>query len=287
MPGLDDATLHAYLERLGVEARRGEVDVATLITLQRAHLAAVPYENVDIVLGRPPGIDPLACARRVVAGRGGYCLHLNGAFSLLLEELGFEVTHHMAGVWGRGAEVPPGPSGNHLGVTVAFEGRRWLVDVGLGDGPSDPLPLEYGTYEHHGFTFRLGASPVAEDGWRLDHDPRGAFHLVDFAGAAAGVPADFAAQHRKLSTSPESGFVRVVAVTRRSGGTLEILRGGVFAKDDGMSRRERDIGSADEWWGLVIDHFGLAYADVPADGRARFWQRIRSAHEAWDAAGRP
>ena len=44
-----------------------------------AHLERVPYETLDIVLGKPPGIDPLASARRILGGRGGYCYHLNGA----------------------------------------------------------------------------------------------------------------------------------------------------------------------------------------------------------------
>jgi len=46
------------------------------------------------------GIDPLGSARRILGGRGGYCYHLNGAFSALLAWLGVDVSRHLAGVHG-------------------------------------------------------------------------------------------------------------------------------------------------------------------------------------------
>jgi len=72
MSGLDDVLASAYLERLGVGARPGAVDARTLAELQRAHVAAIPYENLDIVRGAPPGIEPVDCVRRIVRRRGGY-----------------------------------------------------------------------------------------------------------------------------------------------------------------------------------------------------------------------
>jgi arylamine N-acetyltransferase len=289
-PALGDSVATAYLERLGVDARPGEVDAKALVALQRANLAAVPYENLDIVRGQPPGIDPVACARRIVSGRGGYCFHLNGGFSALLEWLGIDVTRHLAGVQGRQAAEPPGPNGNHLGLTVSLEsdeGRHeWLVDVGLGDGPPEPLPLVPGTYEQHGLGFALGPSPLAPGGWRLEHDPRGAWILFDMAPGNA-TTADFASMHVTLSTSPESGFVRIATVMRRTGARLEVLRGCVFTERNGAEARERDVETAEEWWGLVLDRFGLDYRDLSAADRADLWQRVRATHEAWDAAGRP
>ena len=284
---LDDALAASYLEKLGVDAQPGEVDVATLAALQRAHLAAVPYENVDIVLGRPPEIAPLQAARRILAGRGGYCFHLNGAFSLLLEWLGVDLVRHRAGVWGQSFARPPGPVGNHLGLTATVDGGRWLLDVGLGDGPTEPLPLAGGTYEQEGFSYRLEPSPLAPGGWRLHHDPNGSWPLVDVAGEPASSPEDFAEMHTVLSTSTESGFVRIPAVMRRRAGTLEILRGCVFGTNDGSERRARDVETGEEWWAIVTDHFGLDYGGIEPAARAELWERAHAAHEAWDAAGRP
>ena len=72
----DDVAL-AYLDRLGLDLRPGEVDAQSLRRLQRTHLERVPWETLDIVRGRPPEIDPLASARRILGGRGGYCARVN------------------------------------------------------------------------------------------------------------------------------------------------------------------------------------------------------------------
>ena len=282
MSALDDSLAAAYLERIGVEARRDDVDAATLFALQRAHLAAVPYENLDIVRGSPPPIDAVSCARRIRAGRGGYCFHLNGAFAALLEWLGVDVTRHLAGVQGRRLREPPGANGNHLRLTVEIDSERWLVDVGTGDGPAEPLPLAAGEYEVGGTVFVLGASPLVEDGWRLEQDPRGAWILFDLAPEPAATE-DFAGMHMTLSTDPESVFMRTVVVMR--GG--EILRGCVFSERVGAEVHSREIDSGGEWWELVIDRFGLAYGSLPAAERDALWRQVRGSHEAWVAAGRP
>ena len=288
MAALDDSLAGAYLERLGIDARRGEVDAATLAELQRAHQAAVPYETIDIARGAPPGIDPAGSARQIVAGRGGYCFHLNGAFSALLRWLGVDITRHVAGVQGRSAAEPPGANGNHLGLTARTGGQQWLVDVGTGDGPPEPLPLEAGAHKQDGCTFTLGPSPLAPAGRRLEHDPHGSWILFDVAAEPAEMD-DFAAMHEKLSTDPESGFVRIATVMRRTDSGAEVLRGCVLTETEtasGVSHLE-DVRSSDDWWGLVIDRFGLAYGDLAPSERASLWRKVRDTHETWDAAGRP
>ena len=286
MTALDDSLGAAYLERLGVDVRRGDVDAQALAVLQRAHIAAVPYENIDIVRGAPPPMDGDSCVRRIVSGRGGYCFHLNGGFAALLEWLGVDLMRHLAGVQGRNAAEPPGANGNHLGLTVDVAGARWLVDVGTGDGPPEPLLLAAGSYEQDGFVFALGPSPLVAGGWRLDHDSRGSWLLFDMAAEPATTD-DFAAMHSKLSTDPESGFVRIAAVMRRFGTRVDILRGCLFSERDGAGERAREIDSCDEWWEIVIDGFGLAYGDLAAAEREHLWLKVRATHEAWDAAGRP
>ena len=133
---LPDALAAAYLERLGVDARKGEVDAPTLAAIQRAQVTTIPYENVDIYRGRPPGIDPVACVERLVGGRGGYCYHQNGALVMLLRWLDADVTRHISGVQGR-ASAGPHLNANHMGVTVRTpDGAGWLVHAGLGTVPN-------------------------------------------------------------------------------------------------------------------------------------------------------
>lgn len=82
----------AYLDRI---AYRGSTapTTETLRTIHRAHLLAVPFENLDIARGRKIVIDEDAFVRKIVERRrGGFCYELNGAFAALLRSLGFEVT---------------------------------------------------------------------------------------------------------------------------------------------------------------------------------------------------
>ena len=277
---LPDELAEAYLGLLDVDAARGEVDEATLRRLQAAHVGRVPYETLDIVLGRPPGIDPIDSVRRIVGGRGGYCYHLNGAFSALLAWLGVDVTRHVAGVQRRGGDAP-GPNGNHLGLTARTQdGRAWLVDVGLGDGPAEPLPLAIGVHKQRGHRYRLARSTHAQAGWRFEHDPSGSFEGFDMESGNAAI-GDFASMHAYLST--ESGFARTVTAQRRVGDRIEILRGCAFTEVTAAETRTREITDSADWWTLVIDRFRLAYGDLPRDDRAALWRRVLADHETWKA----
>ena len=128
---LPPAELEAYFERIGHSGPR-DADLPTLTALHRAHVERVPYETLQIALGRPPAVDADSSVASVLRGQGGYCFHLNGAFAWLLSRLGYAVQHHRAGVQGARAVEPVGADGNHLALTVDLAGQPWLVDVGLG-----------------------------------------------------------------------------------------------------------------------------------------------------------
>ena len=75
--------LDAYLARIGERAPLAP-DVDGLASLHRAHCAAIPFENLDLLLGRAialdlPALEP-GCARR-----GGYCFEQNTLFEAALE----------------------------------------------------------------------------------------------------------------------------------------------------------------------------------------------------------
>lgn len=280
MERLADDLAHAYLELLQVEAEPGGVDAESLKALQSAHVARIPYETLDLVRGHPPGIDPVDSVRRALERRGGYCYHLNGAFSALLAWLGVDVTRHVAGVQGRGREAP-GPNANHLGLTARTpDGWAWLIDAGLGDGPAEPLPLVAGEYEQDGFRYRLGPSAAAADAWRFDHDARGGFVGYDVAAGIAAID-DFRAMHQALST--ESGFTRTVTVQRKIGSRVEALRGCVLTETTPEATRTTEITDRDAWWDVVIGQFGLSYGDVTAHERQVLWRHALADHERWRA----
>jgi N-hydroxyarylamine O-acetyltransferase len=276
-----------YLRRLGI-TDPGRPSVSGLRALHTAHVERIAYEALDIQLGRLTSIDPEDSAARITdRGRGGYCYHLNGAFSLLLRELGYDVVWHRAGVQNPG-EAPPGSArANHLGLTVhglpapESPSGDWLVDAGLGDGIHAPLPLREGEYRDGPFRFRLRPSETDPGGWRFDHDPAGSFVGIDFAPEPATV-ADFADRHVYLSTSPESGFVRTCVVQRRDTTGVDTLRGCVLLRT-GDTRPPRTIDDQTEWFAVLEDRFGLAPTDLTAADRDALWQRVRATHEAWQA----
>ena len=106
----------AYLARIGYAAGVGR-DLETLEALQRAHLTAVPFENLDVVHRRGVHTDPARSVAKIVdRRRGGWCYELNGAFHALLSSLGFEA-RLLGTVEDKGfltLDCEPGPAGGRL-----------------------------------------------------------------------------------------------------------------------------------------------------------------------------
>jgi N-hydroxyarylamine O-acetyltransferase len=265
-----------YLRRLRI-ADPGSPSADGLSALHRAHAAYVNYETLDIQLGRPTTIDPADSVARIVAGRGGYCFHLNGAFSALLAELGYDVTRHWGGVF---SSEDRGANGSHLALTVRVDGSEWLVDVGLGDALSEPLPLRAGSYRQGPFTYRM--EPVA-GGWRFWHAPAArSFRGMVFESAVSPIER-FAEMHAELSTSSSSGFVRVAQVGRRTPDGVDFLRSRTLRSIDGDGMRERLLASRDEWFDVVENRFAMPLPDVDGAARDRLWRDVWAAHLAWSA----
>lgn len=276
-----------YLRRLGI-TDPGSPSVQGLFALQRAHLERVPFENTDIQLGRPPGIDPELSVRRIAAGRGGYCFHLNGAFAALLEHLGYDVTRHVGGVAeDRDAK---GVSGDHLTLTVRIDGQAYFVDVGLGDGPHEPLPLREGAYEQ-GFRYGLepltGAEGSEADGAGADWTFRnedGPFKVMNFRSAPA-VMADFEAEHLRLSTAADSPFQQSFFMLRRDAGGVHRLHGKVLLHIDPVEgSNKRELTTEEEFYEIIAGVFGRELDDLTPADRTALWARVCRVHEAWLAS---
>src|SRR6266571_6563333 len=152
---MNEQELAAYLDRIDTE-RPAKADTAALRTLHRAHLLAVPFENLSIHLREPISLaDGELIDKIVTRRRGGFCYELNGAFALLLGALGFDVGLLSARVFGDGWLGPPF---DHLALLVRTTGRDglWLADVGFGSHSDFPLRLgERGQQDDPGGSFRL------------------------------------------------------------------------------------------------------------------------------------
>ena len=173
--------LDAYLARIAMPARP-TLDAAGLERLQRAHRLAIPFENLDVILGRPIAIDSDAVfAKLVGAGRGGYCFEHNRLFDDALGALGFTARPVLARVWLGASEVPPL---THVLSLVTIDGQDWIADAGFGGSYAPPMRLVDGAQAValDGARFRLVADAV--HGWMLLRDGDAA--TTDGRGAGEG-----------------------------------------------------------------------------------------------------
>ena len=158
--------LDAYLARIGMPARP-TLDAAGLQRLQMSHRLSIPFENLDILLGRGIAIDSDSVfAKLVTARRGGYCFEQNRLFLDALAALGFAARPILARVWLGATEVPPL---THTFALVTIEGREWIADAGFGGSYAPVMPLVDGAeaVAPDGARFVLTGG---EGGWMLQRD---------------------------------------------------------------------------------------------------------------------
>jgi N-hydroxyarylamine O-acetyltransferase len=167
--------VNEYLERVDFD-RAVSPDLDTLVALHRAHLLSIPYENLEIQLGRENSLSDRAFANKLIRERrGGWCYEMNGLFSAVLREIGFSVSR----VGGAVARDLQGDEsiGNHMVVLVDLD-RRYVADVGLSDGPLEPFPLEQRCWKERGLEFRL--EKLNDGWWRFHNHEHGLAPRFDF-----------------------------------------------------------------------------------------------------------
>lgn len=235
-----------YLSRLGFSARPRPT-AETLVELQRRHLDLIPYENLAAVLGRPDPTDPAQTLERIAAGgNAGYCFHQNGAFEIVLRDLGFTVERRFGHVDGDGL-----PELNHLVLVVTIGGRRWWPDLGLGDGLRDPVEVTGGEIRQGPFRYEITDSDAAAGTWTFRHDPSvGSFTVLDVR-ASSPADSEIVASHRYLSTPPDGRFTRTLVVGHLDDTGTDVLRG-IRHRRDGDGGFTRDLESYDDWRAALL-----------------------------------
>jgi N-hydroxyarylamine O-acetyltransferase len=259
--------LGAYLARVKFSGRP-RPDLDTLIRVHRGHVENIPYENLDVQLGRTVTRDPAAIFDKLVTrGRGGWCYEMNGLLGWALDEIGFKVMR-MAGGVGR-EQSGDEALGNHLVLRVELD-QPFVADVGFGNGLIDPTPLKAGPIRQRGLSFSL--EEFEPDWWRFHNDPRLGGPTFDFELKPAD-PARLDERCAWLQTSPDSGFVlNAVAQRHLPDGRLAMMRGKVFKMlADELTTRE--IASADDYVATLADAFNLQLPDA-----ARLWPKIETRH---------
>jgi N-hydroxyarylamine O-acetyltransferase len=252
MPSLH---LDAYLARIGY---RGELQPsrALLTSLHEAHVAAVPFENLDILLGRPIRLDvPSLQAKLVAGGRGGYCFEHNTLFQAALEALGFPVTPLAARVRSGGGAVRPR---THMLLRVDLPEGPHLADVGFGgEGPTRPVPLAAGAeVEVAGDRHRLRQ----EDGlWVLEGLAGDAWADLYAFTLERQHPVDYEMANHFTSTWPSSPFVQSLTAQRSWPGRRAVLRNRELVVREGAQRRTETVRDPDHLLAVLDEVFGLAF----------------------------
>jgi N-hydroxyarylamine O-acetyltransferase len=131
----------AWMRRIGYDGPR-EPALLTLRAIIAAHTATIPFENIDVLLGRTPKLDLESLQRKMIAGRrGGYCFEQNSLLHGGLSALGFRITGLIARVI-RGMPADAGGSATHMMLRVDLPEGPFLADVGFGNQtPTAPLAM--------------------------------------------------------------------------------------------------------------------------------------------------
>jgi len=246
--------LPAYLRRVGFDGTP-RPDADTLAALHRAHVAAVPFENLDVVLGR--GIDPDLDAvqdKLVARRRGGYCFEHATLFAAALDRLGFRADRLLART-GEPLEQPRPRS--HMVLAVEAEGRRWLADVGFGSGLLTPLPLAAtGPHRQGGWSYELVTGP--DGAWRLREHDGTEWTTIQTFTEEPQYPVDVEAANFNTAHNPHSPFTqRVVVVRKDEAGVRRLLGRELSVQKPGRPAETRTLDDA-EFAGALRAEFGDA-----------------------------
>ena len=243
----------AYLARIGYS---GAVNPTAemLSGLHRAHLLAVPFENLDIPCGREIELDRDLLLRKVVEfKRGGFCYELNGAFASLLSALGFHVTLLSARVPRQ--DGSPGPEFDHLTLRVDLEGP-WLADVGFGDSFIEPLRLQPGLEQKQ--DDRIFRTVAHDSAWRVEKKEETSDWKTEYEFTLQPRALDeFVEMCRYHQTSPDSPFTQKRLCTRATADGRVTLSDMKLVTTRKGRKEERILSSEEERMMVLKQDFGV------------------------------
>lgn len=208
----DAFDLTAYLRRIGYREAPA-VDVRSLRGLAVAHAAAIPFENLDPLLGVPVELSIESLQRKLVhKGRGGYCFEQNLLFAAALRAVGFEVQGLIARVlWNHPEDAVTAQT--HMLLRVNLDGAGWLADVGFGSMTlAGALRLQPDVAQDTALEpFRLRQEG---DDWRMQANVRGDWFTLYRFDLQPHELIDYVVANHYVSTHPASRFVHHLIAAR-------------------------------------------------------------------------
>jgi N-hydroxyarylamine O-acetyltransferase len=250
--------LDAYFVRIGYAGPR-TASLTVLREIHLRHVRTIPFENLDIHLGRSIAIDLASIERKLVRGRrGGYCFEHNGLFAGVLRALGFAVAPLVGRVrWQVPAEQETALT--HMILRVDTDAGPHLADVGFGSmSLFAPLRFEFdiaqsGSLEPRRLVHR---GPLIVQQARIGETWSDIYQF-----SLESVPAiDFELGNWFTSTHPQSRFVQNLVVARAGDDCRYTLLNRDFAVRyaDGHVE-QRTLTSPEELLAVLAQIFGLEF----------------------------
>lgn len=247
--------LDAYLRRIEFTGDLTPT-TRTLAALHFAHATHIPFENLDILLGRRIRLDLDSLERKLVhERRGGYCFEQNLLFRAVLEQVGFTVTPLMARVRYRSRTVMPR---THKVLLVDVDGAQLIADVGFG-GEGLLLPVPFGAAEpspQYRWTYRV----VGEGHHWVMQSLRGGQWIDMYAFTREPQELiDYEVANHYTSTHPASRFVQTLAVQLPGPERRLLLRNRELTIDCGEDATSRVLHDQEELLTVLAESFGLHF----------------------------
>ena len=261
--------ISAYFHRIGYNGA-AKPDLHTLKAIHRAHVFAIPFENLDVQLGRPISAAPEAVFDKIVSRRrGGWCYEMNGLFGWALETIGFDVIR-LAGAVDR-ISMGDKAIGNHLALIVMLD-EPWLADAGFGMGLVEPTPLKEGRFLNGFLSSELQR---IEDGWwRYVGHEHGDASTYDFH---PNIRDETLLDKNRywLQHNAQSPFVMNLVAQRWREHEHVCLRGRVLTRQTRAHKTKETLPDQHAYVAVLRDAFGLEEPDA-----ASLWPQICNRHEA-------
>ncbi|OBH93026.1 arylamine N-acetyltransferase [Mycobacterium sp. E2733] len=256
--------LGEYFDRIGYGGDAAP-NLDVLRALVSAHTKAIPFENLDPVLGVPvDDLSPGALAGKLVhRRRGGYCYEQNGLMGYVLTELGFRVRRLVGRVvWMRALDAPSPPQ-THTVLAVTFPGSHgsYLVDVGFGgQTPTSPLRIETGSVQQT--THEPYRLEDRGDGLVLQAQVRGEWQpLYEFSTRTAP-EVDLEVGSWFVSTHPSSHFVTGLTAARVTDDARLNLAGRNLAIHRADASEKIRLDDAAAVVDALVGRFGINVSDI-------------------------
>ena len=249
--------LDTYLSRIGWTGSR-EPTFATLAGVLRAHVRTIPFENLDVLLGRGIDLDLRALQAKLVrARRGGYCFEHATLLAAVLETLGFAPVRHSARVvlFSPRTEVPR----THMMLTIALPEGRFVLDPGFGGlAPDAPVLLSDAAHSEDASHW------MARDGDYGVLRARSAGKVVDCWATTLEVDnaSDFSLANQYTATHPASGFRNRLMLRAFAGDArISVINRSVTIADASTSRTS-ELADRNALRALLVRHFGFDLPEV-------------------------